>query len=127
KMEERTSQFQLTGTEGWWNKIIAADIDQDGDLDLIAGNLGENYKFKASEKKPFEVYAKDFDNNGTNDIFLAKYNGTTQVPIRGRECTSQQCPFIAEKFPTFLSFAESDLKTILGDQIESALHYKAHQ
>ncbi|MFN3667627.1 MAG: hypothetical protein ACK4S0_15800, partial [Sediminibacterium sp.] len=87
----------------------------------------ENYKFKASAKKPFEVFAKDFDNNGTNDIFLAKYNGTTQVPIRGRECTSQQCPFIAEKFPTFLSFAESDLKTILGDQIESALHYKAHQ
>ena len=55
-------------------------------------------------------------------FFLAKYNGNVQVPIRGRECTSQQCPFILKKFPTFLSFAESDLKTILGDEVETALH-----
>ncbi|WP_290789998.1 VCBS repeat-containing protein [Flavihumibacter sp. UBA7668] len=127
KLVDQTERYGLTGTEGWWNKLVTADIDGDGDLDLVAGNLGENYKFSASAKKPFEVYAKDFDRNGTNDIFLAKYNGGIQVPIRGRECTSQQCPFIAEKFPSFLSFAETDLKTILGDQIESALHYKAVQ
>jgi enediyne biosynthesis protein E4 len=126
KLSEVSKKYGLSNTEGWWNKLIADDIDGDGDLDIIAGNLGENYKFKASNEKPFEVYSKDFDNNGTNDIFLAKYNGDVQVPIRGRECTSQQCPFILQKFPTFLSFAESDLKTILGDEIETALHYKAH-
>jgi hypothetical protein len=92
----------------------------------LRGTWEKNYKFKASNQTPFEVYAKDFDNNGTNDIFLAKYNGAVQVPVRGRECTSQQCAFISKKFSTFLSFAESDLKTILGEQIETALHYKAH-
>ena len=126
KLNEVAEKYGLKNTEGWWNKLVADDIDGDGDLDIIAGNLGENYKFKASVEKPFEVYAKDFDNNGTNDIFLAKYNGDVQVPVRGRECTSQQCPFISQKFPSFLSFAESDLKTILGEEIESALHYKAH-
>lgn len=123
---DASAKYGLENTEGWWNKLVAADIDGDGDLDIIAGNLGENYKFKASVETPFEVYAKDFDHNGTNDIFLAKYSEGIQVPVRGRECTSQQCPFIAKKFPTFLSFAESDLKTILGDEIETALHYKAH-
>lgn len=126
KLSEVSKKYGLSNTEGWWNKLVADDIDRDGDLDIIAGNLGENYKFKATNEKPFEVYSKDFDNNGTNDIFLAKYNGDVQVPIRGRECTSQQCPFILQKFPTFLSFAESDLKTILGDEIETALHHKAH-
>ncbi|RYF97235.1 MAG: hypothetical protein EOO00_00710 [Chitinophagaceae bacterium] len=119
-------KYGLDKTEGWWNKIVVDDIDSDGDFDIIAGNLGENYKFKASEDKPFEVYAKDFDNNGTNDIFLAKYNGNIKVPVRGRECTSQQCPFILTKFPSFLSFAESDLETILGDEMKTALHQKAH-
>jgi hypothetical protein len=122
---ENGQAYGLQNTEGWWNKLVADDIDGDGDLDLIAGNLGENYKFRASAEKPFEVYAKDFDNNGTNDIFLAKYNGDVQVPVRGRECTSQQCQFITKKFPSFLSFAETDLKTILGKDIETALHCKA--
>lgn len=126
RFQDASQKFGFGDTEGWWNKLVVEDIDGDGDLDIIAGNLGENYKFKASKEKPFEVYARDFDNNGTNDIFLAKYNGDAQVPVRGRECTSQQCPFILEKFPSFLSFAESDIKTILGDDIESALHYRAH-
>ena len=72
------------------------------------------------------VYAKDFDGNGTNDIFLAKHLNDIVVPIRGRQCTSQQCPIIAQRFPTYLSFAESDLKGILGKDMESALHYKAY-
>ncbi len=127
KFIDATADFGLKNTEGWWNKLVADDIDGDGDVDLVAGNLGENYKFKASPEKPFEVYAKDFDHNGTNDIFLAKHLEDRMVPIRGRECTSQQCPMIATKFPTFLSFAESDLKGILGDEMETALHYKAYQ
>jgi enediyne biosynthesis protein E4 len=127
KLEDISSELGLDGTEGWWSKIIADDLDGDGDFDLIAGNIGENYKFKASKEKPFQVFAKDFDRNGTNDIFLARYyKDTLLVPIRGRECTSQQMPVIAEKFPTYLSFAQSDLPTILGRDIENALHKKAH-
>src|SRR5690606_12201834 len=63
----------------------------------------------------------------TNDIFLARYYKEGQlVPIRGKECSSQQMPVIAQKFPTYVSFAESDLPTILGQDIENALHRKAH-
>ena len=106
--------------------MIADDLDGDGDLDLILGNIGENYKFKAQSEKPFQVFAKDFDGNGTNDVFLARYyKNDLLVPIRGRECTSQQMPVISQKFPTYLSFAESDLPTILGKDIENAMHYEA--
>lgn len=127
KMKDVSAAYGLQGTEGWWDKVIADDIDGDGDIDLIAGNLGENYKFSASKEKPFEVYAKDFDANGTNDIFLAKHLSDKMVPIRGRECTSQQCPMIAQKFPTYLSFAESDLFGILGEEtMKTALHKQVH-
>jgi hypothetical protein len=127
KLEDTSSEYGLQNTEGWWNNIIADDLDGDGDMDLIAGNIGENYKFRASVERPFQVFAKDFDQNGTNDVFLARYyKDSLLVPIRGKECTSQQMPGIAEKFPTYLSFAQSDLPTILGKDIETALHKKAH-
>lgn len=127
KLQDVSSDYALQNTEGWWNKVVADDLDGDGDQDLILGNIGENYKFRASAEKPFQVYAKDFDSNGTNDVFLARYYKEDQlVPIRGRECSSQQMPVIAQKFPTYVSFAESDLPTILGKDIESALHRKAH-
>jgi len=126
KLSEISSEFGLENTQGWWNKIIADDLDGDGDQDLIVGNIGENYKFQATADKPFQVFAKDFDGNGTNDIFLARYyQDTLLVPIRGKECTSQQMPIIAKKFPTYLSFAKSDLPTILGKDIENAMHFKA--
>jgi enediyne biosynthesis protein E4 len=127
RLQDASEEFGLEKTEGWWNKIIANDIDEDGDQDLILGNLGENYKFKATRDKPFQVYARDFDGNGTNDIFLARYyNDSILVPIRGRECTSQQMPGIARKFPSYISFAKSDLQGILGREMEDALHRKAY-
>jgi enediyne biosynthesis protein E4 len=123
KLEDVSLAYGLKNTEGWWNKVITDDLDGDGDQDLILGNLGENYKFKTNAEEPFQVFAKDFDGNGTNDIFLAKYlQDSLLVPIRGRECTSQQMPVIAQKFPTFTSFAESDLPKILGNDMETATH-----
>ena len=59
-------------------------------------------------------------------FFLQSILDDITVPIRGRECTSQQCPMIAQKFPTYLSFAESDLKGILGEEIENAYHKQAY-
>ncbi len=118
---------KLEQVKGWWNKILIEDVDNDGDLDIIAGNLGLNTKFHANTEKPFHVYAKDFDANGVEDIVLAKdYNGK-QVPVRGRTCTSQQMPHIAKKIPTFEEFANLGVDGILGKGIDSALHYEVNE
>lgn len=115
----------LSKSKGWWNKLLVADIDNDGDNDIIAGNLGLNYKFHASQNKPFHIYTNDFDFNGIEDIVMAKdYNGK-QVPVRGKTCMTQQIPHLAQKIPTYNEFANKDLKGILGNQLETSLHYEA--
>ena len=122
-----TADYGLEQTQGWWNKVVATDLDGDGDEDLVLGNLGLNYKFHASASKPFYVFASDFDQNGSNDIFLAKENGEELVPIRGRECSSQQIPGIAEKFPTYGDFAAAGLEEIIDVDRPDAVRYEARE
>ena len=122
---EATDKYGLTETVGWWNSLTPADLDGDGDTDFVAGNLGLNHKFRASPEKPFYVYANDFDQNGSVDVVLAKYNKQELVPVRGRECSSQQMPFVAQKFPTFNAFADADLTDIYGEALNNSYRYAA--
>ena len=120
-----TSDSTTLNTTGWWFSISAADMDGDGDQDLIAGNLGLNYKYQASLEEPFKVYYDDFDLNGSKDIVLAYYNFGGLFPLRGRSCSSEQVPQLSEKFSTYNLFAESDIVSVYGAQnLEDALEYQ---
>jgi hypothetical protein len=123
--KDDSKQFGLENTRGIWWSITASDLDNDGDEDYVIGNLGKNNKFKASKEHPFKVYANDFDNNGTNDVVFAKFYKGDYVPMRGRECTSQQMPYVADKFGDYHSFASSTLIEILPEEkIEGSVVYE---
>ncbi len=127
KFINKTNVFGLEESTGWWNTIVAKDFDEDGDIDFVAGNLGLNYKYKASETASFDIYADDFDNNKSLDIVLGYYNDGEQYPVRGRQCSSQQIPAIEVKFKDYDSFAEADLDDVYSTKsLENALHYKAY-
>lgn len=111
----------LTDLKGWWQSIIKADVDGDGVSELVIGNIGENIKHKVSKEKPLKVYAKDFDNTGSLDVVLSSVYGKKEVPVRGKECSTEQMPYISEKFETYDDFASASLIDIYGsDKIEEA-------
>ncbi len=112
--QEVSDHYGLKNTAGWWNKIAVEDLDNDGKEDIILGNLGLNYKYKASKEKPFYVYASDYDNNGTQDVFLAKPYKDKIVPIRGKECSTQQLPGLQGKITSYEQFAKGDIFDIVG-------------
>lgn len=126
RFENQTEAYGLAQMTGWWSSIMAYDFDQDGDSDLVVGNLGLNYKYKASEAAPFEVFAADFDDNDSMDIVLGYYEDNHLFPLRGRECSSNQMPYIKEKFPSYASFASATIEEIVGKQeLKEALNQKA--
>lgn len=129
--EYREGKFVVVDTElknevGWWNSLSIHDYDNDGDKDIIAGNLGLNYKYNANAEEPFEIYANDFDSSGNIDIVLGYYNNGDLFPLRGRECSSNQMPFIKSKFPTYTEYGKATLKEVYDrDLLDAGIHYKA--
>ncbi|MEO9804106.1 MAG: VCBS repeat-containing protein [Reichenbachiella sp.] len=121
-----SDNYDLGNTTGWWNTIESADFDNDGDEDLVVGNLGLNYKYKATEEATFDIYVNDYDTNGNLDIVLGYYQGEEQYPVRGMQCSSQQIPDIQKKYKNkYNAFAQATLADIYGEtHLESSIHYK---
>ena len=123
----KASVAGLDKSVGLWFGLAQNDIDNDGDMDYFIGNISGNAKFSANSKKEFHVYCDDFDYNGTYDIVLSKTYKGDLVPARGKECSTQQMPFVSKKFPTYKEFAGAKLEEIYGDKnLDKALHYQAN-
>ncbi len=124
---EFTDEAGLSSASGWWFSIEAADLDADGDLDFVAGNLGNNYKYRATADAPFVLYSEDLDGSGTWDIVLGYEQGGITYPLRGRQCSSQQIPDIKKMFPNYDTFAQATLFDVYGGMgIENSLQREAH-
>jgi len=122
-----SDKSNLDNEKGWWFSVTETDVNNDGNKDYLIGNIGLNIKFKVSKEKPIRIYADDFDSNGTLDVVLSdKYHGE-YVPVRGKECSTQQMPFISKKIPTYNEFAHSSLEDIYGDKIYTAYQREANQ
>jgi len=115
----------IENSEGWYYEVQTDDLDNDGDEDIVVGNLGLNYKYKASVKEPFEVYSYDFDKNGSLDIVLSYYDHGVSFPVRGKSCSTEQIPSLSTKFKTYEEFGGSDLESIYGTSLGTALNLKA--
>lgn len=117
----------LENTSGWWFAAHANDFDGDGDLDYVLGNIGKNNKFQPKQDKPIYIYGKDFDDNGSFDVALSKINEGKLVPVRGKECSSEQNPFLLDKIKTYKEFASMEFKDIYGeDRLKGAMQLTAH-
>jgi hypothetical protein len=114
-------------TVGWWYSINNIDIDKDGDNDYLAGNLGLNYKYKTSEKEPFEIYSNDFDVDGKLDIVLSYGENGKNYPVNGFDATVRQVPVMKLRYKGYEEFANATLQDIYGEQmLKASLHYKAN-
>ena len=124
-----TNQSKAYGTDnniGWWNTITATDIDKDGNIDVLAGNLGTNSKHKATSEQPFVIMAKDFDSNGTNDIALGYYNDNQLYPVRGLQCSSEQVPSIKANVSSYAEFGSLTFDQVYSNfDTNNAITHKA--
>ena len=117
---------ELTNKNGWWNFVLPADIDKDGDIDFIAGNQGQNFRVQPSAEQPVKMYYNDFDNNGTKEQVITFFQRGREVPLASKMDLERQMPFIKKKYLYAQDFSSATIEDIFTTkQINAAQVYKA--
>jgi enediyne biosynthesis protein E4 len=124
--EQKNGQYAanpIAQSAGFWQCLIPADIDGDGDMDFIAGNLGENTRLRVSDKTPATLTVGDFDRNGQNDPIVAYHHLGVPYVLADRDLLATQMPSIKKKYPQYDAFAKAtwpEVSAALG--IKDAAH-----
>ncbi len=116
----------LSHSNGWWNCIYEADMDEDGDPDYFLGNAGENLPFKASLSQPIELYAGDFNSDGRLDPILCYYIQGESYPMPSRDEMLEQMNPLRKKFIKYEDYSRATLTDIVpSSQLANSYKYSA--
>ncbi|RYC68476.1 VCBS repeat-containing protein [Spirosoma sordidisoli] len=114
--ELKTITASDTPLNGFYQRIVAADFDRDGDLDLVAANLGTNTKLRKTPDSALKLRVGDLDNNQTTEQIIAYNRGATWYPLAFKDELGKQMPGIINKrFTNYASFAGKPLADVLTD------------
>ncbi len=123
--ENRTEALGLSGKTGWWNTLEVTDINNDGLPDIVAGNLGLNTKYKATESEPATLFYGSFGDPKKNHIIEAQYENGELYPIRGLSKLRYSFPRQTQKFRTFKQFSQATLAQVFGASLNTATQLEA--
>lgn len=113
KLVDKTTKYLKSKTAGWWNCILAADFDKDGDKDLVIGNYGMNNQFKPGPNRPVSMYYADYDNNGSVDPIMNYFIGDKSYPLPTRDELTRQIPAFKKRFTNYESYASATIHEVL--------------
>ena len=125
KFVNKTLEYGLSGTNGLWNVVEIKDFNEDGKIDIIAGNAGTNFKWKPSITKPVKMYLDDFDGNQQPDPIIFYDFFGNYVPFSSKDKLDKQLPFLKKKFPNYNNFSKiNDIKSLTGKGEKDILEIK---
>jgi len=126
KLTDESSAWITQPSGGFWNKILAEDFDNDGDMDLVIGNYGLNSQIKASKNQPAEITFKDFDDNGTIDPIMSYYLSGKSYPSPSRDDLLEHLPMLKKKFTDYKSYADAQISDLFdANQLKGSTTLKA--
>lgn len=106
----------LERSDGWWNRIVAADFTGDGRPDFLVGNLGLNSRLRATATEPATMIVSDFDGNGFVEQVVSTYTDGVSHPLALRDDLLQAIPFLKTRFLTYADYARATTTDLFSPQ-----------
>jgi len=125
---DKSAEFGIDTTSGMWNSINAGDIDNDGDMDYIIGNVGINRRYEEpSNTYPFELFSADFDDNGSIEYIQSYYEHGVRYPSRTVGSLINQIPTLRKLYINIEDIAKVSLEELFGgkDALNKANYLKS--
>jgi hypothetical protein len=107
----------LDKSQGWWNRIAASDLDNDGDMDFVLGNLGLNSKFQPTTDQPITLFVDDFDQNGSIEPIFSYLKNNKHVPYALRPDIIKQMSSLKKQFVYSKDYADKTVEDIVDPKI----------
>lgn len=111
-LSNQTKAYGLSDTNGWWNRISAIDLNKDGNIDFVVGNLGLNTQFKASRSEPVTITYADFNDDGQTLPILSCYVQGKDYPYYTRDELLDQMPWLQKKFSRYADYADAQITDV---------------
>lgn len=125
KFLRETNSSGIANATGWWNVLLADDIDKDGDIDLVGGNHGLNSRFKANSNCPITMDYNDFDRNGSAEHIISIFEGDSTYPLVQRNDLVSQIPALKKKYLKYQAFENQTMHDIFGTAKQGGIHLSA--
>lgn len=120
KFHNATKSSGLDNSSGWWSVLKPADVDRDGDIDLIVGNHGLNSRFRATPNSPLSMYVNDFDKNGTTEQLICFNIEGKDYPMALRHDITGQMPNLKKKYLKYEDFKNETIDDIFDKDVLNA-------
>ncbi len=128
KLSDASTAWGTADLKGCWNVIKSADLDGDGDLDFIVGNMGANWQWNVTSPAGLSLYAADFDNLGRIVPVISVTEDGKEYPFASRDELLDQIPSLKKKYTNYVLYSKASLAEMLpAKKRKAAQHLDAKE
>ncbi len=110
----------LNNLYGWWKTIAVADVDNDGDMDLIIGNAGDNFYLQPTQSSPVKLFINDFDASGSMKKVLTRTVDGQDKPVFMKRDLTEQIPSLKKQNLKHADYADKSIEELFGNAAVAA-------